>query len=545
MSEKAQLAWALLEDQRRIIEDQRSIIEEQRRIIDQQIANRAKCTTPSHSTYSDTSSTAGSSSSIPTTSISSVCMQSPPDVKIEPPFGVLFEGLPDACSDSYLMDALMEEIQKHGGTTVDCDRISERSIGCTTQTTAADLEDEFAETPSHRGVDMMLNSILAQAPSGAYPSGIGHSNLSLTLSAGAAPCLPPMSPSAAASAPKLVHDQVLSITSSSLDKTQITPTSALASSMEVSGSILNRELWKLDLGSWALTANVSPRGRWLCTGSEDKTARIYDLVSKANMQCFPHDGWVWSTRFSPDGLLLCTGSADGHARVFDWEIGREIHRLEHGGVVRDTSFNAAGKLLLTACEDKLARLFDAESARLVRKFEHAGWVLGASWSPEGERCCTASDDRCARTFDVETGQQQHIFEHYGWARCANFSPDGNLLCTASDDKCVRIFDLNSRVQIHAFEHPAEVASASISPDGNWLCSACSDNQAYIFDLKKRMVLLRFEHDGRVRSADFSGDGRRLCTASEDGHVRVFGYALQSTLSAIRTTYSTSPPQECG
>lgn len=318
--------------------------------------------------------------------------------------------------------------------------------------------------------------------------------------------------------------------STSRQATRITP--HVDNELSSTEAVLHRELWKVDLGAWVLDANVSKRGRWLCTASENKIARIYDIVSRSMLQSFEHDGWVWSAQFDPDGLLLCTAAGDGFARVFDVETGKTIHKLQHGDVVKAASFSVCGKFLLTASQDRFARVFDAGSGQVAREIEHTGWVLAAAWSPEGNLFCTASDDFCARLFDAETGEQQHEFKHNDWLRSVAFSPDGRKLCTASDDRYVRIFDVDSRKEISKFEHTASVACAGFSPDGHWLCTACDDH-AYIFDMIASKELLRFNHGARVCSASFSLDGRRLCTGSEDGHVRVFGYALQSMLSSLR------------
>lgn len=563
-------AKMLLQSQQLIIDEQRKIIEEQRRIINQRKV-----------AYSDTSSTAGSSRSLPATSISSgsavvhlhsphSCPRTPEaealstaepvplachvkvfdmtlsDAKIDETKPLASPTIPTGNSTSDLMDALMTEVRKDGGLT-HYPLSARPEVSRTLSETAA----VAPRTWCHDSPQWPLTQNTISAPTAGVAVATASSEAIAACSGSGTSTIPEV-----AKAVNLAHlamDPTLSDTTPvdpGAQACQGYPHSKRSAQVRIAsagvgcsrttddpsdGSFLNREFWKVELDSWVLSANVSPRGRWLCTGSEDKTARIYDLVGKAMLQCFPHDGWVWSTKFSPDGLFLCTGAGDNNARVFDVESGREVLKLVHGGVVRDASLNAAGRgqLLLSACQDKFARLFNAGSGTLLRRHEHAGWVLAANWSPAGTRFCTASDDLCARVFDAETGQKHQVFEHDDWVRSASYSPDGNRLCTASDDKSVRVFDLSSGVEIQRFEHSAKVSSADISPDGNWLCTACSDNYAYIFDLKRGAELLKFEHEGRVCSASFSPDGRRLCSASEDGTVRIFGNALQSMLSLHR------------
>src|SRR6185437_12602676 len=72
----------------------------------------------------------------------------------------------------------------------------------------------------------------------------------------------------------------------------------------------------------------SPDGQWLCTGSEDSTARVWaastgTLVSTLRGHAIPVTSVVWS----PDGQRLCTGSYDGTARVWEARNGRRIAAL--------------------------------------------------------------------------------------------------------------------------------------------------------------------------------------------------------------------------
>lgn len=304
------------------------------------------------------------------------------------------------------------------------------------------------------------------------------------------------------------------------------------------GEGLNREMCRFELDSWVLCANVSSDGKWLCTASDDKTARIYPLEqchNKSLHRRFDHGDWVWTAEFSRDSQNLCTSSSDGCARVFVLETGQERNCLRHAGVVRAASFSPVGDYLCTASNDRTARIFSFEEdcdGFEVSCFKHTGWVMDAGWSPNGQQLCTAADDMTARLFDVKTGSQVQSYLHSDWVRSVKFHPDAKRLCTACDDMVVRIYDADSRRIVQTFQHSAAVCSASFSPDGNWLCTACSDANAYIYDMGTGKELLRFKHGGRVCSANFSPDGRRLCTASEDGSSRVFGYAMQSILTLV-------------
>ena len=73
------------------------------------------------------------------------------------------------------------------------------------------------------------------------------------------------------------------------------------------------------------SVSFSPDGTRIVTGSDDKTAKVWDArTGTPLLDLKGHTGEVTSVSFSPDGTRIVTGSEDKTAKVWDARTGQEL-----------------------------------------------------------------------------------------------------------------------------------------------------------------------------------------------------------------------------
>ena len=211
------------------------------------------------------------------------------------------------------------------------------------------------------------------------------------------------------------------------------------------------------------------------TASEDRTARIWDADTGAQLETLRHRSPVTSGDFSPDGERVVTASGTGPRGSGTPRAARSSRSCAATeAFVKSAEFSPDGERVVTASDDGTARIWDANSgAQLEVLRGHEGrlepYFSSADFSPDGERVVTASADATARIWDAETGAQLEVLRgHAEWVNSATFSPDGKRVVTASWDKTARIWDAESGAQLAGPTRPSRRCfwGAAFSPDGD-------------------------------------------------------------------------------
>ena len=293
----------------------------------------------------------------------------------------------------------------------------------------------------------------------------------------------------------------------------------------------------------------SADGRWLATGSDDHSARLWDLHDPdgpaANPLLVRHDDAVDAVAFSSSGgtggasRWLATGSRDATARLVDLERldDEPVVLAGNDGPVTSIAFGDGGRWLATGDASGTGRVWPLDDlSTRPAELDHGATpdgpavaVAALAFSPDGRQLATGASDKSVRLWDVNDPSATPALlphdvvpgmEEAGITALA-FSPDGRRLATGSGDEWVRLWTVDDVAAgpTASSAFPAGVTAVAFSPDGRQLAVGVKGEVAYLVDpadLARRRPLEG--HADEVTSVAFSPDGARLATGSRDGTV---------------------------
>lgn len=131
----------------------------------------------------------------------------------------------------------------------------------------------------------------------------------------------------------------------SSDGTRVTGYSYPTSSLKIFDASNGNEVTSIQINGLTgfLSADLSPDGKNLGTGSADGSIRIWDaLTGKEVTAIKAHLGWVNSVSYSPDGLMIASGGADGSVSIWNAKTGVELWTVKGSIFVASISFSPDG-----------------------------------------------------------------------------------------------------------------------------------------------------------------------------------------------------------
>lgn len=327
----------------------------------------------------------------------------------------------------------------------------------------------------------------------------------------------------------------------------------------------------LDASTGAHTAALGPHGddvnivRWLpgglglvCTMDHvDPTVRVWsreapDGSAWTERILARHDSGVFGAAVSPDGTRVATAAEDRTARIWDLATGAELFRLEHPGDPETIDWSPDGRVIATGCDDDVCRLWSPETGAVVLELKEAtAAVRFVRFSADGGRLVVGAYDATLRVYCTQTWTV--VAEHQlpvQWERAAVVAGDrlvvgsfgaapvyhpplderpvpptfgintlwaggGRLVIGRDDGRILDVLEARELVR-----HQSIVNTVAISPDGSLVATGDYRGVLRLTDWRGgRSTEVVVGRGGPINTAVFTDDGAFVFTAGYDGHVR--------------------------
>ena len=232
---------------------------------------------------------------------------------------------------------------------------------------------------------------------------------------------------------------------------------------------------------------ITPDGRYTVSGSNDKTLRVWELFSGRCIRTVEgHSSYVFCVAITPDGRYAVSGSFDKTLRVWELSSGRCVHTLEgHTDSVQSVALTPDGRYAVSGSFDKTLRVWELASSRCVRTLNgHKNGVKSVTLTPNSRYAVSSCGDTTLRVWAITSGTCVRILENCtdGVSSVA-FTPDGRYAVSGSSDKIMQVWEFATDRCVRDLDgHTASVTSIALTPDGRYAVSGSTDGTLRVWEL---------------------------------------------------------------
>jgi hypothetical protein len=224
------------------------------------------------------------------------------------------------------------------------------------------------------------------------------------------------------------------------------------------------------------TRRLAERGGWRSTPWIEVRDRPPLLRRPALVRALEgHRAVVRCVALSADGRTAFSGSDDGTARLWEVATGVCRRRIDCGGPVNGVALTPDGSFAATAQSDGLVRVWDLASGACRATFEgHRGPVLAVALSADARVVVSGGHDGAVRVQVVGQRDPLHVLTgHFGPVGAVAVSPDGERAASGGWDGMTRLWDIPSGRQLRCLEGvPLRVQGVALASRGEVVVTGC-------------------------------------------------------------------------
>lgn len=291
---------------------------------------------------------------------------------------------------------------------------------------------------------------------------------------------------------------------------------------------------------------ISNNGAIIASGSDDKTLRMWDTVTGANLyDPIRQTDRVQSVTFLRNGTHIVYGLERGRlvmqevatGNILEWTTGRQT------ATVNSLATSSDGMRLVSASSGGTLLLLNTHNTNAAPIVVQASTrcIYSVTFSPDDMLFASGGDDKIIRVWDGVTGARvrAQLVGHNGCVNCVVFSPNGETIASASDDATIRLWSIKTQHCIgRPFQgHSGLVWSVSFSPDGTTIASGGRDRTIRLWNVYTQGCISQLQgHTKDIRCIEFLPEGNRVASGSYDNTIRIWDLNVQQDVGEIQNDH---------
>eukprot|EP01026_Neomeris_dumetosa_P072863 TRINITY_DN7438_c0_g1_i4.p1 TRINITY_DN7438_c0_g1~~TRINITY_DN7438_c0_g1_i4.p1 ORF type:complete len:472 (+),score=40.74 TRINITY_DN7438_c0_g1_i4:76-1491(+) len=192
-----------------------------------------------------------------------------------------------------------------------------------------------------------------------------------------------------------------------------------------------------------------------------------------------HLGWVRSIAFDPTNEWFCTGSADRTIKIWDTATGTlKLTLTGHIEQITGLAVSANHPYMFSCGLDKMIKCWDMEQNKVIRNYHgHLSGIYALQLHPTMDILMTGGRDSVCRVWDMRSKIQAHCLSGHDNTVSSIFAQEIDpQVATASHDCTIRLWDLRKGSTLATLtHHKKSVRSIVKHPNQQQFISASADN----------------------------------------------------------------------